>query len=391
MKLLLWPALLALSLPGTGLGASGPATALENDAKTILSLGPRVAGSSANERARQYFETQFRALGYQTRRESFSYPRFDDLGSDVRSGNQVLAGNALQNSIGGAVTALAVRVPGLGDAADYAGLNVRGKVAVLSRGGLTFAQKARAALEAGAAGLIIVNNAAGNLRGTLGEEVSLPVLGVSSTAGAAITDGQPLTLSVRVRRGEVQGINLIAFKSGVTAPALLFGGHLDSVQGAPGANDNLSGSLAVLELARRSVNTPLSARSYFTLFDAEEDGLLGSRAFVKANASSAAGLKAMFNLDMVGVAAEPLTLGGDANLTGIARRVTTATINERAPGGSDHVPFREAGVPTLFFHRGLDANYHQPGDTLLDLNLVRDTVDTVLKIAGEVPSSAATK
>ena len=384
MKLLLWPALLALSLPGTGLGA-----ALEDEAAAVLKFGPRVAGSPANEQARQYLEAQFRALGYQTRREAFTYPRFDDLGSEVRAGGQVLRGYALQNSLGGEVTGAAVRVPGLGSAADYAGLDVRGNVAVVSRGTLTFAQKARAAAQAGAAGLIIVNTGSGELRGTLGEDVALPVLGVSASVGAALTNNQPLTLSVRVRRGEVQGVNLVAFKVGVTGPELLFGGHLDSVAGAPGANDNLSGSLAVLEIARRAANTPLSGRSSFTLFDGEEDGLRGSRAFVKANAPLVKGLKAMFNLDMVGVAAEPLTIGGEAGLSALARRVTTAAINTAAPGGSDHVPFSEAGVPSLFFHRGLDANYHQPGDRVLDLNLVRETVDTVLNIAQEVRGPAA--
>lgn len=390
MKLLLWPALLALSLPGNGLGAA-LSTGLEDDARTVLSYGPRVAGSPAGEQARLYLEAQFRALGYQTRREAFTYPRFDDLGSEVRAGHQVLRGYALQNSAGGEVTALSVRVPGVGSAANYVGLDVRGKVAVVSRGQTTFLQKVRAAAEAGAAGVVIVNSAAGELRGTLGEQVELPVLGVSSDVGAALTDGLPLTLSVRVRRGEVQGVNLVAFKAGLTGPDLLLGGHLDSVLGAPGANDNLSGSLAVLEVARRVANTPLSARSFFALFDGEEDGLRGSRAFVKANAPSLERLKAMFNFDMVGVAAQPLTLGGDAKLTGVARRVSSAAVNDAAPGGSDHVPFAEAGVPTLFFHRGLDANYHQPGDSLLDLELVRGTVDTALSIAAEVLSPAVAR
>ncbi|MER3556297.1 MAG: hypothetical protein C4331_18680 [Meiothermus sp.] len=42
----------------------------------------------------------------------------------------------------------------------------------------------------------------------------------------------------------------------------------------------------------------------------------------------------------------------------------------RTEGGSDHVLFAQAGVPVLFFHRGLDANYHQPGDKIADVGLM---------------------
>ena len=383
MKPLLWPALLALALPGSGLALS-----VEDHARTLLGFGPRVAGSAANEQARSYLETQFQALGYQTRRETFSYPRFDDLGSDVRVGAQVLGGNALQDAAGGEVTALTARVPGVGTPADFARVDVRGRVAVVQRGQIPFIDKVRAAQAAGAVGAVIVNDSAGDFRGTLGQVVSLPVLGVSPTVGAALTDGQLVTLSVRVRQGEVQGVNLVAFKAGVRTPEVLFGAHLDSVKGAPGANDNLSGTLAVLDVARQAVNTPLSARSFFLLFDGEEDGLQGSRAFVKNNPDTVKGLKAMLNLDMVGVNATPLSVSGEAALVAAARRAGLEA-SEGTPGSSDQVPFRQAGVPTLLFHRGLDANYHQPGDTLLDPVLVRQTAEAAFKTASEVPGAAA--
>lgn len=382
MRQLIRPALAVTVLAG-----SASAT-LESDAQTILNFGPRVAGSPANEQARAYLEAQFRALGYETRRQDFSYPRFDDLGSDVKLGERVLTGNALQDSTGGTVSAPVVRVPGVGTPEDFAGVDVRGKVAVVARGQIPFAQKARNALAAGAAGLVIVNNADGELRGTLGDRVALPVLGVSPAVGAALIEGAAVTLNVRVREGEVRASNVIAYKSGVTAPELLFGAHLDSVQGAPGANDNLSGTLAVLELARRAVNTPLAARSYFLLFDGEEDGLLGSRAFVKDNAPLVGTLKAMLNFDMVGVNVDPLSLTGSPALVEAARGIPGAQTRAGQPGGSDHVPFAQAGTPALFFHRGLDKNYHQPGDRELDPALVRETVEVALKVADSVLSAA---
>ncbi|WP_034384778.1 M28 family metallopeptidase [Deinococcus sp. YIM 77859] len=360
---------------------------VETDLATVLPFGPRVAGSAAGEQARTYFEAQFRALGYGTRREAFSYPRFEDLGSDVRVGERVLTGRALQGTVGGEVTAPAVPVPGVGTPSDFGKVDVRGRIAVVRRGELSFLHKARNALAAGAAGLIVVNSEAGELRGSLGERVELPVLGVPPAVGAALREGQTVSLRVRVREGEVHGVNVVAYKASAEPPEFLFGGHLDSVPGAPGANDNLSGSLAVLELARRAVNTPLAARSLFVLFDGEEDGLRGSRAFVKANPAVLQSLKAMFNFDMVGVNAAPLAVGGDSALVDAALRGTPALGSFRAGGDSDHASFSAAGVPTLFFHRGLDANYHQPGDTLADPALIRETVDAALRTVDAVQSA----
>lgn len=269
-------------------------------------------------------------------------------------------------------------------------MDVRGKVAVVRRGQIPFAQKARNALAAGARGLIVVNNEAGELRGgTLGERVELPVLGVSSATGAGLREGQRVALSVRVRQGDVRGVNVVAFKAGVTKPQMLFGAHMDSVAGAPGANDNLSGTLAVLDLARRAANTPLAARSFFVLFDGEEDGLRGSRAFVKDNAALVGGLRAMFNFDMVGVNVDPLGVSGDAALVNAAREANPALGSfSGGGGGSDHASFAQAGVPTLFFHTGIDPNYHQPGDTVADPALIRQTVDVALKTVDAVLSAA---
>ncbi|GMA17445.1 M28 family peptidase [Deinococcus metallilatus] len=282
-----------------------------------------------------------------------------------------------------------ILVPGVGTAEDFQKVDARGKVAVVNRGQIPFGQKARNALTAGAAGLIVVNNEAGDLHGTLGERTVLPVLAVTPAVGAALREGQPVTLRVRVHEGEVRGVNVVAFKSGVTQPDWLFGGHLDSVTGAPGANDNLSGSVAVLELARRAVNTPIAARSSFVLFDGEEDGLRGSRVFVKDHPGVVQHLKAMFNFDMVGVNVMPLAVGGDSELVKAARQAVPTLGTFRAGGDSDHAPFSQAGVPVLFFHRGLDEHYHQPGDTLADPALIRGAVDTALKAVDAVLSVAS--
>lgn len=117
------------------------------------------------------------------------------------------------------------------------------------------------------------------------------------------------------------------------------------------------------------------------LFDAEEDGLLGSRHLVAAGAPVGPdALVAMFNLDMVGASIIP---GSDGSFAlgveyspGLAERVVhnagaagivTYPVSSFFDGSddgerSDHHPFRVAGVPALFFSSGAPPVYHSPAD-----------------------------
>ena len=362
------------------------------DVSTLLENGPRVAGSAALKKAGDYLEAQYGASGYSTRVETFEYNKFFDEGSQLEIGNKVLKGSALDGSSGGDFSAALVAVAGVGTLEEFRAANVTGKIAVVRRGTLRFAEKAQNAVQAGARGLIIVNNAPGNLRGgTLAVEVSIPVLGVSGADGAALLEGVlegaggQATLSVKAERRTIVGRNLIAALPGVTAPKILFGAHYDSVQGAPGANDNASGTASILEMARRAANTPLAQSAWFVAFDGEEDGLRGSRAFVKTHTSLVGGLKAMLNFDMVGVDVTPLSVGGTLALLERSERAVPELrrLNDGS-SGSDHASFLEAGSPALFFYRGMDPNYHQPGDTVVQPEMLEETVLAGLKVAGEL-------
>ena len=78
--------------------------------------------------------------------------------------------------------------------------------------------------------------------------------------------------------------NVVATKEAThksTNQLILVGAHHDSVDGAPGANDDASGTATVLELARVFANAPTDTDIRFVTFGAEENGLLGSYEFVK--------------------------------------------------------------------------------------------------------------
>jgi hypothetical protein len=352
----------------------------EADMKALLTNGPRVAGTPAASQAAEYLAVELRKVGYTVEFMPFSYTRTRDLGSSLSVGSANLQANAIAGSPARRLEAPLTPVPNQGRAEDYTGLDVQGAIVVVRRGGIPFLEKARIAAERGAVGLIVVNNGPGNVRGTFGGIGPIPTVTVSQEEGEPLLGqaGARAFLEVRSVTEEVQGRDVIA-KRGTTLPQAVVGAHYDSVPGALGANDNGSGTVTVLGLARELAQSPISERTWFVWFDGEEDGLWGSRRFVEQNQELVQGLRAMLNLDMVGVnVGGSLGIGGSSSLQALADcNSVQVSCGSAAEGGSDHLPFAQAGVPVLFFFRGLDPNYHKPGDTLYDVNLLADTAKVV--------------
>jgi hypothetical protein len=96
--------------------------------------------------------------------------------------------------------------------------------------------------------------------------------------------------------------NVIATLKGTTNPELVYvvSSHYDSVAGGPGADDDTSGTAALLEAARVLADTPMPATIIFASFTGEEAGLLGSREFVRRAVESKMQLVGALNNDMIG-------------------------------------------------------------------------------------------
>lgn len=147
-----------------------------------------------------------------------------------------------------------------------------------------------------------------------------------------------------------------------------------------GADDNASGTSAVLELARRVASAPASRDVVFAWFGAEEEGMVGSRWMVSHRPPALTSVTAMINLDMVGrlrecrlfveerATARALpTIVDEANGSyGFDARPWEPT---RGPwGASDHMTFTEARIPAVFLFTGLHDDYHRPHDDAPTLN-----------------------
>ncbi|KAB8317043.1 M28 family peptidase [Tolypothrix campylonemoides VB511288] len=363
------------------------------DVQALVNLGPRVAGTPVMEKASAYLIEQYRKAGYVTEVQTFTYPKFQDLGSNLSLDNATVQGKALNGTVAGKLNAPLVAVPNVGRKADFAAVNVKGAIAIVRRGEIRFSEKAKNAVAAGAVGLVIVNNQQGDVYGALAEEVKIPVLALSGQQGNPLiqrAQSAPLNVSLNVnaQRRVVTGRNIIAHLAGVTQPKIILGGHYDSVPGSPGANDNASGTAVVLALARNLSNTPTARQAWFIAFDGEEDGLHGSRAFVNAAESQfLSGLKAMVNFDMVGVNNQ-LGIGGTSSLTAFARNIDPKVKTFGSFGGSDHASFAQKNVPVLFFYRGDEPNYHTPNDKKVDPKLLNETTQVALDLIKRIVNAS---
>jgi len=224
--------------------------------------------------------------------------------------------------------------------------------------------------------------------------------------GVIELDGE-LTIEAEISRDSLTAENvggLIPGRGNLKDEYIVIGGHLDHLgmgyfgsrsgpgELHPGADDNASGSAAVLMLAdklKRSYDElPETAnlRSIVLIgFSAEESGLNGSRYYVSNPIAPITDHDLMINFDMIGrIVNKRLSVIGTDSAEGLRDWLQPFfdaceldEVTNAPPGGSDHLPFMQRGVPYLFsiiadFH----SDYHTPRDVSWKINR-EDAVRTV--------------
>ncbi len=113
---------------------------------------------------------------------------------------------------------------------------------------------------------------------------------------------QPFEARVAVTQSTVPTANVLAVLRGTESPELAYvvSSHFDSRAEGPGADDNTSGTAALLEAARVLSSRPQPATIIFASFTGEESGLLGSREFVRQAKADSLRLVGALNNDMLG-------------------------------------------------------------------------------------------
>jgi len=307
-----------------------------------------------------------------------------------------------------------VKVNNIGcEASDYPA-EVSGAVALILRGTCPFAQKAKLAGQAGAVGTVIYNNAAGPLDGTLGasDPDFVPTVGISDTAGASLVSQLATaskTASLDVLVTELPTYNVIAeTKGGDHDNVLLVGAHTDSVNAGPGINDNGSGTIALLEIAKQLTAFSTNNAVRFGFWSAEEVGLVGSTEYANGlSEEELAKITLYLNFDML---ASPNYIyavydgdGSAFNISGppgsaaaeklfedyFKNDVGLATVPTAFDSRSDYAAFAARGVPVGGLFTGAeklktpeeaalfggkvgvayDINYHGAGDNVANVNV----------------------
>ncbi|MCY9375147.1 M28 family metallopeptidase [Bacillus sp. T17B1] len=349
-------------------------------------IGPRIAGTAAEKKSALFIASSLKKLNLDVKVQRFDIP--DRLEGTLSSGgNDILirtaSGSAPTEEQG--LTAPLYNA-GLGYPKDFTA-DAKGKIALISRGDLTYYEKAKNAEAAGAKAVIIYNNKESLVPMTpnlSGNEVGIPVVGIKKEDGEALLQQKEATLHLKAFTNQTSQ-NIIGIKKpkNIKHPDIVYvTAHYDSVPFSPGANDNGSGTSVMLEMARVLKNIPSDKEIRFIAFGAEELGLLGSHHYVDhLSDKELERSEVNFNLDMVGTSWENAselyvnTLDGQSNDVWefshtAAENIGFDSLSLTQGGSSDHVPFHEAGINSANFIWGdpeteeVEPWYHTPEDTI---------------------------
>jgi Zn-dependent M28 family amino/carboxypeptidase len=383
----------------------------------------RIMGGKAHNDTVQWLKKELESTSYYdvTIQPFSNYVQVSGAVNSFSINNQTVNGTLFEysNSTAGVVTAPLVAVSNFGcEASDYPA-GVSGNIALISRGSCDFGLKSALAGGAGAVAAVIYNNVAATVSGTLGpppreEGPYVATVGISQAQGQAylsqLSSGTELSASLDVLT-DIQIVTtsnvLATSKCGDKNNQLALGAHTDSVGAGPGINDDGSGTVGILNVAKALAKYNVKNAVTFGFWSGEESGLLGSTYFVE-NLSPEESLKirAYLNFDMI---ASPNYVhqiyDGDGSAYGLTGPDGSDDIEEffekyfvRAGvpsnatefnGRSDYGPFLDANIPAGGTTTGadevkteeeqkiwggvageiLDQNYHQAGDTVDNLNV----------------------
>jgi hypothetical protein len=169
-----------------------------------------------------------------------------------------------------------------------------------------------------------------------------------------------LSLKAKISDRDVDGSNIVGEIPGGSRKeeVVMVGAHFDSWHTGTGATDNGAGSAVMIEVMRilKELNLKLDRTVRIGLWSGEEQGLFGSRAYVKEHAGKAAKISGYFNLDNGSGKIRGVYLQGNDAMRPVFegwlapfRDLGVSTVSIRNTGGTDHLSFDAAGIPGFQF------------------------------------------
>jgi aminopeptidase YwaD len=231
------------------------------------------------------------------------------------------------------------------------------------------------------------------------EKLPIPVVYVTKDAAAKYFTDRSATLKIKLITGISEksrvGHNVIGYIDNRAATTVIFGAHYDHLGYGEdgnsmirtgeknihnGADDNASGTAALIELARQLKASNATNNNYlFIAFSGEELGLFGSKYFTEHPTIDLSTVNYMINMDMVGRlndTSKVLTIGGYGTspawnevVPGPSdKQLLVIKIDSSGTGPSDHTSFYRKDIPVLFYFTGLHTDYHKPSDDAEKIN-----------------------
>lgn len=386
-------------------------------------IGHRLTGSENGKKAEEFAFNLLKSYGFDNVRyqpfevESWSRGTLNlSLGNSLET-QQNYKSVSLAHSPVSADINLEVIDMGNGVEDDYAAApdKVKNKIALVYLGtlpgskagtpNLHRSEKTAIATKYGAKGIIVINTADKGvlLTGTAsvtGKLIPIPAVCVGKEDGMELKNKLkegPLFSHIQMTNhsGMIKARNVVATIKGNSIPneKIVVGGHLDSWDLATGAMDNGIGSFSVLDMARtfKALNLKPARTIDFVMFMGEEEGLLGSRAYVDAanKDKSMDQIRYMLNYDMTNDPKGYHTSDTESKdlfqaIGTIAKQLDSNFKNTFAVGAglhSDHQPFMLHGVPTAggaggSLPKGAGPCYHADCDvfSLVEDKGMRNTV-----------------
>jgi hypothetical protein len=285
-------------------------------------------------------------------------------------------------------------------------------------------QSAQAA-EKGATALIVHNSSSlpdniQFLQKDRSEKCKIPVVYVSKETFENYfhDDAAMLDIKMKIDIGDKKrtGHNVVAYIDNKAATTVVLGAHYDHLGYGEdgnsmirtgekmihnGADDNASGTAALIELSRLlKLSKNKSSNYLFIAFSGEELGLNGSKYYTEHPTIDLSTVNYMINMDMVGRlndSSKAMTIGGYGTspvwgevFTPIKDlRNFSVKYDSSGTGPSDHTSFYRKNIPVLFFFTGLHTDYHKPTDDFDKVN----TVGTlqIIKLINQVIERSASK
>jgi aminopeptidase YwaD len=261
------------------------------------------------------------------------------------------------------------------------------------------------------------------------EKLAIPVIYVSKEVANKYFADKTATLNVKMRIGisekNRRGTNVLGYIDNGAAKTVILGAHFDHLGYGEdgnsrntsheagihnGADDNASGTAALIELARKlKMSSATNSNYLFVAFSGEELGLYGSKYFTDHPTIDLKSVNYMINMDMVGRLSDStkvLTVGGYGTspswgtyYLGLAlgkKQEIQYRFDSSGTGPSDHTSFYRKDIPVLFYFTGLHTDYHKPSDDADKINysgaaLIVQHIMSVIESLDKQPKLAFTK